>query len=53
MKYRVVIFDKRGSPKVYYFDEEYLATALYRAAILHEHDAVIFQISKGRRVKAM
>lgn len=59
MKYRVMIFKKTHNPgapeveSICYFDEEYLASALYRSAILHEHDAVIQQISKGRWVKAM
>ena len=51
MKYRVVIFDKTEKPAVYYFGEEYLATALYRAAVLHEHSAFIFKINKGKWVR--
>lgn len=51
MKYRVVIFDKTDKPAVYYFGEEYLATALYRAAVLHEHDVCIFKLEKGRWTK--
>lgn len=59
MKYRVMIFKKAGNSvvseieSICYFDEEYLAESLYRTAILHEHEAYIFKISKGRWVKAM
>lgn len=56
MKYRVTIFKKEPSvvesvESICYFDEEYLATALYRAAVLHEHPAIIQKISKGRYVR--
>lgn len=51
MKYRVTISGKNNAPTAYYFEEEYLASALYRAAVLHEHEAYIHRIEKGRWVR--
>ena len=51
MKYRVIIPDKSGTPSVYYFDEEFLAAALYRAAVLHGKPAYAFKMVKGRSIK--
>lgn len=50
MKYRVIIPDRTNTPCIYHLDEEYLAMALYRAAILHEKTANIQKIEKGRWV---